>query len=301
MNAALDAVVCLLLVSAAVVGLVTVEQSPTPNLGQADAVADALATTTAQVNYSLAPGARAIDDTDPRYGDTAATPLDSPELDRTAHGSLAGLLARAATGTAGVSLDSADTDPQAVPLTQTRADFRRAVQEAVRARTGATARIDAVWRPYPDAPVGGAVGVGPRPPTDGVHTATLVVPTGIEPISASESTDFETLARAVADRSVQVLVPPGPAHVTLRGDDPAAGLVRYRYARLEAETNTSLSAPLATEDTAAANARVADALAPQVTADLRSRYDTPTAAAESVSVSSVRIVVRTWSPSAEAR
>jgi len=301
MNAALDAVVCLLLVSAAVFGLVSVDQSPPPNPGQADAVADALATTTAQVNYSLAPGVRVLDDADSRYGNAAATPLDSPELDRTAHGSLAGLLARAATGTAGVSLDSADTDPQAAPLTQTRADFRRAVQEAVRARTGATARIDAVWRPYPDAPVGGAVGVGPRPPTDGVHTATLVVPTGIEPISASESTDFETLARAVADRSVQVLVPPGPAHVTLRGDDPAAGLVRYRYARLEAETNTSLSAPLATEDTAAANARVADALAPQVTADLRSRYNTPAAAAESVSVSSVRIVVRTWSPSAEAR
>ena len=301
MNAALDAVVCLLLVSASVFGLVSVEQSPPQNPGQADAVADALATTTAQVTYSLAPGVRALDDTDPRYGNAAETPLDSPELDRTAHGSLAGLLARAATGTAGVTLDSADSDPEAAPLTRTRADFRRAVQEAVRARTGATARIDAVWRPYPDAPVGGAVGVGPRPPIDGVHTATLVVPTGVAPIAASETTGFETLGRAVADRTVQVLVPPGPAHVTLRGDDPAAGLVRYRYARLEAEMNTSLSAPLATEDTDTANARVADAFAPQVTADLRNRYDTPTAAAESVSVSSVRIVVRTWNPSAEAR
>ncbi|QCC48281.1 DUF7284 family protein [Halobellus limi] len=302
MNVAIDAVVFLLLVSAAVVGLVTVEQSPPATAGEADAVADALATTTAQVDYSLAPGVRgmAANETTSDAPDIA---LDSPELDRTAHGSLAGLLARAATTTSGI--DSAATvdanataGPAAVPpLTRTRASFRNGVEDAVRARTGSSVRVDATWQPYPGAPVGGAVGVGPEPPADGVHAATLVVPTGVDSIPASAARDFDSLGAAVAERTVAVLVPAGPARITLRGDDPAAALVRHRYARLETETNASLAEPLATEDTEAANERIAAALAPRFTEDLRARYDAPAAAAEAVSVSSVRIVVRTWSPS----
>jgi hypothetical protein len=325
MNAAVDAAVCLLLVSAAVVGVVSVEQSPPATPGRADAVAEALATTTAQVDYSLAPGVRGLRESNAaaesvcRGSDLA---LDSPELDRTAHGSLAGLLARAATATSGVddprirddasgidgaqvsTAAAADVDAAALvdePLTRTRADFRRSVRDAVRARTGATVRVDATWRPYPGAPVGGTVSVGPEPPEDGVHAATLVVPTGVEPISASEHLTFERLGEAVAARTVEILVPPGPARVTLRGDDPAAALVRYRYARLGAATNVSLAEPLVTEDTDAANGRVASALAPRLTADLRARHDTPSEAAESVSVSTVRVVVRTWNPPAEGR
>ncbi|WP_238993892.1 DUF7284 family protein [Halobellus captivus] len=314
MNVAIDAVVSLLLVSAAVVGLVTIEQSPPATPGAADAVADALATTTAQVDYSLAPGIRELDARDAASGGSEI-PLDSPELDRTAHGSLAELLARATTATSGVDLE-ASADPNAStprasevqPLTRTRASFRRGVADAVRTRTGATVRVDATWRPYPGSPVGGAVGVGPTPPRNGVHAATLVVPTGIEPVPASATTDFESLGAVVADRTVAVLVPAGPAKTTLRGNDPSAALVRHRYARLEAvtneatsEENVSLAEPLATEDTAAANARVTAALAPRIADELRARYDTPTAAAEAVTVSSVRIVVRTWSPASEVR
>ncbi|RLM59554.1 hypothetical protein DVK02_02095 [Halobellus sp. Atlit-31R] len=294
MNVAIDAVVCLLLVSAAVVGLVTVEQSPPAGPDRADAVADALATTTAQVDYSLAPGVRGLEDADHRDADGGSISPDSPELDRITHGSLAGLLARAATSTSGVAAAGRDSDPRASPLTQARTDFRRGVRDAVRARTGATVRVDAVWQPYPRAPVGGAVGVGPEPPADDIHAATLTIPTGVESVAASEASDFETLGTAVAERTVRVLVPPGRARVTLRSEDPAAALVRHRYARLDAKTNASLAEPLATEDTDAANARVADALAPRMTADLRRRYDTPEAAAKSVSVSSVRLVVRTW-------
>jgi len=315
MNVAIDAVVCLLLVSAAVVGLVTVEQSPPATPGRADAVADTLATTTAQVDYSLAPGVRELAASE-EGPDVSDVPLDSPELDRTAHGSLAELLARATTATSGVDLAdsgnrSAATPPrdaEVPPLTRTRATFRRDVADAVRARTGATVRIDATWRPYPGAPVGGAVGVGPKPPRDGVHAATLIVPTGVEPIPRSATWDFESLGAAVAERTVAVLVPAGPAKTTLRGNDPSASLLRHRYARLEtaingtdSAENVSIAAPLATEDTGAANERLADAIAPRVTADLRARYDTPTAAADAVSVSSVRIVVRTWSASAGAR
>ncbi|WP_336022039.1 DUF7284 family protein [Halobellus salinisoli] len=316
MNAAIDAVVCLLLVSAAVVGLVTVEQSPPPPPGRADAVADTLATTTAQVDYSLAPGVREVAASE-EGPDVSDVPLDSPELDRTAHGSLAELLARATTSTSGVDfVSTASAGRNATPapaseippLTRTRATFRRGVADAVRARTGATVRVDATWRPYPGAPVGGAVGVGTKPPRDGVHAATLVVPTGVEPIPRSATWDFESLGDAVAERTVAVLVPAGPAKTTLRGNDPSAALLRHRYARLETEIdgadsaeNASLAEPLATEDTAAANERLAAAIAPRVTADLRARYDSPVAAADAVSVSSVRIVVRTWSASAEVR
>ena len=302
MNVAVDAVVFLLLVSADVVGLVTIERAPPASAGNADAVADTLATTTAQVDYSLAPGVRGMAASD-AASERPDIALDSPELDRTAHDSLAGLLARASTTTSGIDLSggaNATTAPDDVsPLTRTRESFRRAVGDAVRARTGATVRIDATWQPYSGAPVGGAVGVGPAPPADSVHAATLVVPAGVDSIPASASTDFESLGAAVAERTVAVLVPPGPARITLRGDDPAAALVRHRYARFEAETNASLAEPLATEDTETANARIAAALAPRFTEELRARYETPRDAADAVSVSSVRIVVRTWSPTPE--
>ena len=289
MNAAIDAAVALLLISAAVGVVVTADRPPaTPaDSGRADAVADTLAATTAAVNYSLTPGIRELN----RSEAGADLSTDTDELDRTTHGSLAGLLARAATATSGV----AAVDPEGKPLTRTRVGFRRAVRDAVRARTGAGIRIDATWRPYPDAPVGGHVGVGVEPPADGVHAATLVVPTGVEPIPATATVDFGWLGRAVAARTVEVLVPAGPARITLRGDDPEAALVAHRYARLESRTDTSLAEPLATEDTAVANARITDSLGERMAADLRRDYDHPSDAADAVSVSSVRIVVRTWS------
>lgn len=295
MNAAIDAAVALLLISAAVGVVVTADQSPaTPSdSGRADAVADTLAATTASVNYSLASGVRELNRSG--TGSNRTNWADTPEVERTAHGSLAGLLARATTATSGVVAADRHIDAGVEPLTEARTGLERSVRDAVRARTGSGVRIDATWRPYPEAPVGGHVGVGPEPPADGVHTATLVVPTGIEPIPATATVDFGWLGQAVADRTVQVLVPAGAARVTLRGDDPEATLLAHRYAQLAARTNTSLSEPLATEDTTAANARVVDSLGERMAADLERSYDHPSDAAEAVSVSSVRIVVRTWS------
>lgn len=291
MNAAVDAVVALLLISAAVGVVVTGSGAPASatDPGRADAVAGALAATTATVNYSLDPGAAEPNRPEGRSRDGA-------RLRRTTHGSLAGLLARAATASSGVARGGG---PPTEPLTRTRVGFRRAVRDAVRARTGAFVRIDAVWQPYPDAPVGGRVGVGPDPPGDVVHAATLTIPTGVEPIPAEATVTFEALGRAVAARTVEVLLPHGAARVTLRGGGSEAALVAHRYARLAAATNASVAEPLATEDTVAANAQVADALAARMVTDLRSRYDHPGQAAEAVSVSSVRIVVRTWGDPSE--
>ena len=293
MNAAIDAVVALLLISAAV-GVVATggATTPEPEPDRADATADALAATTATVNYSLAPGVRELNRSD--RGIDGRVRAGNPELHRTTHGSLAGLLARAATASSGVVDDGDAGEPEREPLTRTRVGFRRAVRDAVRARVGAGVRIDAVWRPYPDAPVGGRVGVGPEPPGDGVHAATLTLPTGVDPIPVEATVAFETLGHAVAARTVEILVPHEAARVTLRGDDPEASLLAHRYARLATATNTSVSEPLATEDTAAANAKVADALADRMTTELKAEYDRPSRAADAVSVSSVRIVVRTW-------
>ena len=300
MNAAIDAVVALLLISAAVGVVVTGSDTPAsgPEPDRADAVADTLAATTATVNYSLAPGVRELNRSG--WGTDRRGQTGNPELRRTTHGSLAGLLARAATASSGVALD-ADEPPERDPVTRTRVGFRSAVRDAVLARTGAGARLDAVWQPYPDAPVGGRVGVGPGAPSDGVHTATLTVPTGVEPVPAHATVTFGALGRAVASRTVEVLIPHGSARITLRGDDPEAALVAHRYARVAAATNTSVAEPLTTEDTAAANARLTGALAARMTAELRSEYDHPSDAAEAVSVSSVRIVVRTWGRPSEGR
>ncbi|WP_221625629.1 DUF7284 family protein [Halobellus ruber] len=293
MNAAIDAVVALLLISAAVGVVVTGgTTTPEPEPDRADATADAVAATTATVNYSLVSGVRELNRS--AGGTERRIRAGNPELHRTTHGSLAGLLARAATASSGVVADGESGQPEREPLTRTWAGFRRAVRDAVRARVGARVRIDAVWRPYPDAPVGGRVGVGPEPPGDGVHAATLTIPTGVEPVPVEATVAFETLGHAVAARTVEILVPQDAARVTLRGDDPEASLLAHRYTRLARATNASVSGPLATEDTDAANARLTDALATRMTAALRAEYDSPSRAADAVSVSSVRIVVRTW-------
>lgn len=283
MNAALDAAVCLLLVGAAVFG-VTAASDPveTGDSTRTDAVAETLATSTATVEYALRPG------TGPVRGTSAPFPrANGSDFRRTTHGTLAGLLARAAVDTAGFD-DS--------PLSGSRTDLRRAVKDAVAgAFETSSLRIDAVWRPYPGSTVGGRVGVGAEPPaTATVHAATLSVPSGVEPIPPSAATDFQTLSAAVADRIVETLVPPETASVALRSEYPVSALTRHRYGRLGYELGVPVERDLGTENTTALNRRLADALAPAVESNLRERFDSPAAAAEAVEVHRVRIVVRAW-------
>jgi hypothetical protein len=280
MNAALDAGVCLLLVGAAVFGLVTVpDPVETADDGRADAVAESLATTTAAVNYSLGTGG----------GGVASDPsMDAPRpVDRTAHGSLAGLLARAAAGA--VEIDGTGRLPP-------RDGFRAAVREAVAARYEFTGlRVEAVWRPYRGAPIGGRVAVGPEPPTgQTVHAATLSVPTGVSPLSESAAMDFESVSVAVARSTVDAVVPPDEARLALRSGPPASRLTRSRYARLGETVGTSVDEAVAADATREANDRLAAALAPRVASDLRERFESPAAAVEAAERHRVRVVVRTW-------
>ncbi|ADQ68019.1 hypothetical protein C499_16142 [Halogeometricum borinquense DSM 11551] len=288
-NATLDAAVFLLLLGAAVVGLTTADAGSQPTLddGRSDAVANVLATSTATVNYSLSPGARRANESGADFRRTSG-----PEFERTTHGSLAGLLARVTVGTAGFD---------GTPVTHARDDFRSSVREAITARLVPTGlRIDAAWRPYPDAPVEGHVAVGASPPQSAAtDAATLTIPTRTQSLPANETDDFESLSNAVAAQTIETVAPASRTRLALRGDPPVSTLVRYRYARLAAALNVSVEDPIADADTDVANQRLADALAPRVESDLRARYDSPADAAAAVSVSEVRIVVRTWGDESE--
>lgn len=288
-NAAVDAAVFFLLLGAAVLGVTTAgagtpADAATVDGDRPDDVGTVLATSTAAVNYSLAPGARRANAGD---GGVVFERTTGPEFERTAHGSLAGLLARAAVGTAG--FDGA-------PVTHARNDLRTAVRGAVASRVSTVGlRVDAVWQPYPGAPVAGRVAVGESPPDAGpVDAATLTVPTGTDPVSPREARDFASLSGAVADRTVDVLAPAGRMRLALRDDAPVSTLARHRYARLAAELGPPVTDAVADANTRAANRRLAAALAPRIESDLRARYDSPETAAAAVSVSEVRIVVRAW-------
>ncbi|WP_049913398.1 DUF7284 family protein [Haloferax prahovense] len=288
-----DVTVCLLLVSASIGLVVTADAGADTGIDRdtaaidADGVASSLATSTATVTYSLAPGVEAAD---PSLLDAGG--VDARELDRTAHGSLAGLLARATLGA--VTVDG-------VRLTRARDDFRD--RTAARAASELPTRgvsVAVAWTPFPGAPVRATDSLGPEPTSSStVHSATLDVPSGFpaarEDAVAASDDGFDAVARVAANRTVAGLFPPALARLALRGDEPVSTLMTHRYERAGALVNASVAPEVAREETRAANADLAAALAPRFADAMRARYDTPRAAAEAVSVGRVTIVVRTWS------
>ncbi|MFB6129710.1 MAG: hypothetical protein ABEJ28_02700 [Salinigranum sp.] len=287
MSTALDAALCLLLVSAGAVTVVTHAGSGGPDrasVDHADAVADTLATSTATVNYTLAPG---LD---------GAT---SPEFERTAHGTLAELLSEAAVSR--VAVDGRR-------VTHAGDDFDRAVRRRVRGATGTNrtgarvthAQVVVVWRPYSGAHVRSRTVVGESPAqTATVRAATLTAPSGVPAARsdalAAASDGFGAVARVVATRLIEGLVPPDSARFALRGDYPVSALMRARYRRLGSIYDANVSAAVTGGDARAANRRLERAAAGRIEDDLRSEYDTPEAAARALRLDRVRIVVRTWS------
>ena len=94
----LDAALFLLLVGGALVTL-SLPVAPTPADGGADATAEVLATSTVDVTYSLAPGARRANQSLVAFPETAG-----PGFRRRAHGTLAGHLATAAVALVAIGL-----------------------------------------------------------------------------------------------------------------------------------------------------------------------------------------------------
>jgi hypothetical protein len=291
-SAVVDASLCLLLVSAAAITVVAAEP-PEPGSaavadaeGRADAVAASLATRTASVNYSLAPGARRASRTDVRF-----PRVGGPEFRRYDHGSVAGLLADAAVATVSVG---------GRPLTHAHDDYARRVRDATRSATREPrVAVVAVWRPYPGASVRGRVAVGPRPPADAtVHAATIAVPSGVPSARRAAANaspgGFDAVAAVIARRTVAGLFPPDELRYALRADYPVSALARHRYLRAGRLLDADVREPVASGRTRRANDLLTEALADRVERDLRREFDSPRAAARAVDVSRTTVVVRTW-------
>lgn len=164
----LDVCLCVLLVGAAVLTLVSATApEPDPAAGRAEEVATTLAGATATVSYAS--------------GDEV----------RTAHGTLAGLLADAAVSNRTPSSGRG---------------LRDAVGNATRPALvgrGWRAEVVATWRPYEGAEEVSRIRVGGRPPAGvDVHAATMIVPSGVDPVReaalyAAERGGFDGVANVV--------------------------------------------------------------------------------------------------------
>ena len=279
----LDGVLCLLLISAAVVTVTTATPNEPVGEGRAPAVATTLTTTTASVNYTLTP-----------RGETTpvTVPTEATDLERTAHGTLAELLARATVGRAAAGGDR---------LSYASAGFERAVIGAVRGVVRANhTQIVATWRPHPGSSVGGRLVVGDQPPpARPVHAATVDASSGLPPTRtvarrAARERGVPGLAAAIARRVVRGLFPPTYTRAAASEPSASGALVRHRYRRAESVLGVTPPAPLVSGGVDTGNDRLAAALATRVADDVRDSDAAATTVAERVRVGRVRIVVRTW-------
>jgi len=280
----LDGVLCLLLISAAVVAVTTATPREPVGEGHAADVATTLSTTTASVNYTLTPRAGTTGVDVPRGA--------SDDLDRTAHGTLAELLARAAVARIEVGDER---------LSYARDDFGRAVSRAIRGAVRSNhTQVTAVWRPYPESSIAGRIVVGGRPPPNRpVHAATIDTSSGFPTTRAASRRAARTrgidgVADTVAGGIVKGLFPPTRTRVAAGGGTTASALVHHRYRRASNRFGAPLSPRLADGDVDDANDRLEAALSDRVARDLRTANTSAVAAADGVRLGRVRIVVRTW-------
>lgn len=256
---------------------------------RADALAEHLATGTERVEYSLAPAARALD------GDPPIDIRRGPPFRRSAHGTHASLLADAAV--ARIAVDDRTVSADGV-------SFAAAVANATERRVHVrdhSVHVRAVWEPYPDAPLRGAVAAGQRPPPTGDVTAATVTVNARIPssrgraLTGARTDGYAGVADAVAGAVVAGTFPPNRTRLALRGEYPVDALVANRYAQARAAFGGKLAAPDGHTDVAAANEDLAATLADRLESDLRAAYDSPAAAARNVSTGTVTVTVRAWS------
>jgi hypothetical protein len=289
----LDVTLGMVLVGAAVLVLTGAPSPPTDDVGTdaADGVAETLGGTTVEVNYSLSPGARRADESLLDFPDRARS---GPGFRRTAHGPIAGLLARAATGNVAVDGEQ---------LTHATDELERRIGEtAVRAGRGGGVEVQvrAVWRPFPGSDLRGQVVAGPTvPDRTAVHAATMNVSSGYPAARhravAAADDGFPGVADVLAEATVRGLFPPERTGLALRGDYPLSALVTYRYLHAADLLDTTVEGPIAAGNPRPANRQLADALATRFERTLRANYPTPEAAAANASVGVVTVTVRTWS------
>lgn len=276
---ALDAGLCLLLVSAAALTVVGTQEPDLP-AGRADATAETLAVTTGNVSYSLATDGREV----------GAPGSESGELDRVAHGTFAELLARAAFRNVSIAGD---------PLSNASADYRRGVRRAVAGALPPRTQVHAQWEPYPGSHVRGDVTVGPEPPAGrAVEAARFTVPVHVPPAtgnatgSDAEADGYDRLAATI----VRALFPPERLRFALHDDAPLPELVEQRYRAVGERYGVDTIGPLESGGPRAANERLRPIVAERVRADLRGNSTVRRSVGKVDRTDRVVVVVRAWSP-----
>jgi len=247
--------------------------------------ADLLATSTADIDYSLSPAS------DPPSWITDP----SKRRKRTAHGTLAELLGEAALSR--VSVDGHR-------LSRSGAGFEQAVGRTTRERLrsrGQRTAVRAHWAPYRGAPVNATMRVGERPPPAApVDSATLTVASPAASVrtaarQAANESGYGGVAAVVAGAVVEGLFPPRQSQLALDGGYPERNIVATRYRRLGRASGAG-QLDVGSRSATELNDRLATALAERLERDMRERFDSPQAAAAAVRTGDVTITVRTWSP-----
>lgn len=297
-NTVVDVAFALLALGVAVLVLSSVgaPDPDQPDPFEPDRTAAVLGTATVDVSYSVEPVLDAAAESSEEIDDR-----EEYRSERLAHASIATHVKTAAFANLSVGGE---------PLTATGQRYESAIDTRVQtllANTQFETSVTARWAPYPDASVGGTATVGPEPPPNvNLRTARLTVPSGV--VAASEqaikATDdgggYGAVAAVVAEATVDSYLPVVESKHALERDDSTTALTRYRYERfariLGAADQESVWGDIGQSDADDANAHLAAALADRVVEELRRSFDSPEAAARSVSTGEVTILVRTWEP-----
>lgn len=288
-STAFDTVIFVLLVGVAVGALAGVDARGLEGDRVAEETADVLATSTAEVTYRRSV---AVESSSLLGGDERRTVT----VTRTARGTHAQLLAAAA-----VSTPSLGETALLGTRNRLRAEARVATDRVLHTRE-ANVQVAVTWRPYPDATLGSSFAVGDAPPRDAdVSVATVTAASGLPNVTAearraARGDGYRGVARAVARSVVDGLFSPSEMRAALYSEGPDRALTAHRYRRAAdalGVDDLGLSHPRTVER---ANRKLADALAKRLRADMRSRFETPEAAARAIRSQQVRLVVRTWSP-----
>ncbi|WP_266076017.1 DUF7284 family protein [Haladaptatus caseinilyticus] len=268
-----DVTLCLLVVSASAFVLVDVQSPDTVDkASNTESTANVLATSTAQVNYTIQ--------------------TESRRLPRTTHDTLAGLLADAAVS---------NTTVRGVELTRTGDGFERSVANRVQERLGSPSDTQIVvrWTPYRNSHIRGQFAVGESPPRDAaVHATVLSVPSGLpgvrdDAIDAARGGGYRDVARVVATGIVSGLFPKRSTEIALRDRRSVANSVAGRSRRLRKRYDPdSLSPDIGSMKTRRMLVR---SMTTAIESELREQFGAPTAAARSAAVGRTELVVRTWS------
>lgn len=290
----LDASLAVLLIGGAVIALAGAPTQPTDDVGSdaADGAANVLASTTASVEYSMAPAA---EHADPSIVAFPEQPRSGPGFRRRAHGTVASVLAAGTVGDAGIDGEAFSH------ATESLASKAGEIAVATLERGDVRVQIRAVWRPFPEAKLRGTLVAGPTPPPDAdVHAATVAVSSGIPAVEnrslEAASEGYAAVAEVYANATIRGLFPPQRSELALRGSYPLSALVGYRYRHAADQLGVGVASAVAQADAERANQRLASALSERFEASLRTAYRTPEAAAKAGTIGRVTVTVRTWSP-----